>query len=132
MPQEYMNQDMYATQNAYMPQQYGNPMYPPHVTPPPVYYSPTTHHPSPYSSEDGTAPDPPGGNALLRFIKSNKATFLVVLLVFVTMFFVGPRLAKYPKFAATDAFGSTKLSALGMAAAAVLAGGVFRLSLLAM
>ena len=126
MPQEYMNQDVYATQNTYVPQQYGNPMYAPQQQ----YYPPPTPN-MPMMPDDGPAAER-SGNALVRFIKSNKATFVVILLVFVTLFFVGPRLAKYPKFSATDAFGSPKLSVLGMVAAAVLAGGVFRLSLLAM
>lgn len=138
---------MPATPGPAAPTDYGpQPTYPPAMQPPPQYapqppmqYAPQPpppqypqpqmppHHPYHHEYEPlppAEAPETKQGGLLARLVRANKPTLFVVVIVLLTLVFVGPRLARMQRFAAADG----TLNMLGKVTAAALAGGAFRVA----
>ena len=84
----------------------------------------------PMQWDAGSYPGPPPaaeghGGLVMRFVRANRSTLLVVAVVLLTLLFVAPRLARVQRFATLDG----QLSLVGKVAAAAVAGGAHRLGM---
>jgi hypothetical protein len=79
------------------------------------------------ASDDLTYAAEDKGGFFAKLVRTNKSTLIVVAVVFLVLLFAVPRLARMPRFGTFDG----QLNTLGKAAAAGIAGGAYRLALLA-
>ena len=146
-PMQSMQQPMPQQQGVQVPQPMQQPVYNPYAPQPPQlapqlpqlplgegygggaygYDQRGSYGYDPRGYEDAFA-QPRDDGFLKRFIRSNKTTLTVVAIVLLTLMFVVPRLSKVPRFATFEG----QLNLLGKVAAAAIAGGAYRITLLAL
>lgn len=108
-------------------QQYSQPPMPPmqpYPQPPVQQQYPQSYAPEFYPGHYQDAPDKPKPGLAARLLQANRATLIVVAVVFLVLLFVVPRLACMPRFSTPEG----QLSVLGKLAASAVAGGAFHVT----